>query len=120
MCCNDQNDPDPAGAALRGASFSFMPRAAFIVSSLLFATLLFASSGCRKKSKAGAAGTVSAAFVVDVVAIEPRPFRETLFATGSLVARETVQLQSERAGVVREIRFEEGKPARTGDILVVI
>ena len=97
-----------------------MPRAAFIVSSLLFATLLFASSGCHKKSKAGAAGTISAAFVVDVVAIEPRPFRETLFATGSLVARETVQLQSERAGVVREIRFEEGKPARTGDILVVI
>jgi membrane fusion protein, multidrug efflux system len=61
-----------------------------------------------------------ASFVVDAVTLVPRPIRETLSATGTLLARESVSLQAERAGVVREIRFEEGQPAAAGEILVVM
>jgi membrane fusion protein (multidrug efflux system) len=97
-----------------------MPRHVSFFLTLLVVSSFLGFTGCRKHSRATSKSGTAASFVVDAVAIEPRPFRETLFATGSLVARETVQLQSERAGVVREIRFEEGKAAKTGDILVVI
>jgi membrane fusion protein, multidrug efflux system len=59
-------------------------------------------------------------FVVDAIVLVPRPIRETLSATGTLLAREWVVLQAERAGVVREIRFAEGQPAAAGEILVVM
>lgn len=62
----------------------------------------------------------AASFVVDAIALVPRPIRETLSATGTLLAREWVLLQAERAGVAREIRFEEGQPAAAGEILVVM
>jgi membrane fusion protein (multidrug efflux system) len=94
----------------------FFPRFSF----LIIPALLGVVPGCRKNEQAGSNGATSAAFVVDVMPVTARPFRETLSATGSLVARETVQLQSERSGIVRDIRFEEGQPAKVGEILVVI
>ena len=86
-------------------------------SSLLAASLGLA--GCEK-SKDSAGKPAVSPFVVDVMVIEPQPFRETLFGTGSLVAREAVQLQSERVGVVKEISFDEGKAAKAGEVLVSI
>ncbi len=59
-------------------------------------------------------------FVVEAITVAPQPFQETLFATGTLRANEAVTLQSERAGLVREILFEEGKPVKAGEVLVVI
>jgi membrane fusion protein, multidrug efflux system len=59
-------------------------------------------------------------FVVDIITVEPEPFQEELFATGTLLARESVILQAERAGVVREIRFTEGKPVSAGEVLLVL
>lgn len=51
-----------------------------------------------------------ARYVVDVITVAPTPFQETLFATGTLRARESVELPAQRAGVVKEIRFDEGQP----------
>ena len=62
----------------------------------------------------------SSPFVVDVLPVQPRPFREALSATGTLVAHESVQVQAERAGVVKEISFEEGRPAKAGEVLVTM
>jgi len=57
---------------------------------------------------------------VETVTLEPRPFRETLQATGTLRAREAASLQSEVAGVVTKIHFEEGQPVEAGTLLVEI
>jgi multidrug efflux pump subunit AcrA (membrane-fusion protein) len=62
----------------------------------------------------------AASYVVDAITVVPRTIRETLSATGTLLARESVVLQAERAGIVREILFEEGQPAAAGEILVVM
>jgi membrane fusion protein (multidrug efflux system) len=86
---------------------------------LLLSLCLVALTGC-KKEEAGSIRQVMAPFVVEVVTVKSQPFRETLFATGTLRARESVTLQAEREGVVREIRFEEGKPIKAGEVLVVI
>ena len=77
------------------------------------------ASGCSKKESLSAK-QVAAPYVVEVTKVKPQAFRETLFATGTLRARESVTLQTERAGVVKEIRFEEGKPVKAGEVLVVI
>jgi membrane fusion protein, multidrug efflux system len=75
---------------------------------------------CDRKTEAPARPPGGGVFVVDVLTLEPRPFRETLSATGTLLARESVWLQAERAGVVREIHFEEGAAMRAGEELVVM
>jgi membrane fusion protein, multidrug efflux system len=75
---------------------------------------------CKRPAKAPRGSGTTAPFVVDVIPIQTEPFRQTLSATGSLLAREAVQLQSERAGVVKEILFEEGQLAKAGDVLLTI
>jgi membrane fusion protein, multidrug efflux system len=77
-------------------------------------------SGCKPQVEPPARPAGRPPLVVDVVRIEPRPLRDTLSATGSLLAREEVSLEAERAGVVREIRFEEGRPVEVGQVLVVL
>ncbi len=79
-----------------------------------------AIAACRKGAETAHATGGGALFTVDVVTVVPQPFRETLFATGSLLAREAVQLRSERAGLVKEIRFEEGTQTAAGTELVIM
>lgn len=98
-------------------SSRFLPHFAQLVA---IAIGLLVLTGCDGGSKNASKSAAATPFVVDVVTIEPQPFRETLFATGSLVAREAVQLQSELAGVVKEISFEEGRPAKAGEVLISI
>jgi membrane fusion protein, multidrug efflux system len=52
--------------------------------------------------------------------VQPQHFRETLFATGTLLARDAVQLQAERSGSVREILFRESHAVRAGEELVLM
>ena len=94
-------------------------RLALVFQCALFAFCLTAAA-CKKASQTNRAATGAALFTVDVVTVAPQPFRETLFATGSLLAREAVNLRSERAGVVKEIRFEEGSTTAAGAVLVLM
>lgn len=77
-------------------------------------------TSCRRASEPPARSAGGGIFVVDVMTIRPQPFRETLSATGTLLARESVLLQAERAGMVREILFEEGERVRAGEELVLM
>jgi membrane fusion protein (multidrug efflux system) len=90
------------------------------VGALLALTISVGLLSCKKPPSTRQSSTGSAIYVVDVVRLEPRPFEEKLFATGSLVPNEAIQLQSERAGVVKQISFDEGKPAKAGDVLVLM
>jgi membrane fusion protein (multidrug efflux system) len=82
---------------------------------------LFVLCGCeRKKETAGGPRAAMSPQQVDVLIARARPFQETVFATGTLRAREAVMLQAESAGVLREVRFEEGKAAAEGEVLFAI
>jgi len=50
--------------------------------------------------------------------VEAKPFVEHLVATGSVLAEESVELTSEIAGKVVDVRFEEGSRVKKGDVLV--
>ena len=98
-----------------------MPRLSFPNACWVLVAVSLGFAACEKKpAEVSRKSPAASSFVVDVLPIETQPFRETLFATGTLVARDAVQLQSERAGVVNEIAFEEGKPAKTGEVLLSI
>ena len=83
--------------------------------------LVALSLGCqRAETKKEANPGTSNIFSVETYQVQPTLFRETLNATGSLRANESVSLQSERIGFVREILFEEGRPVKKGDLLIKI
>ncbi len=87
-----------------------------VVAPALLAFLLGCDGGPAARPEAKAPPV----FTVDTVTMTPRSLRETLSATGTLLPRESVELQSERAGVVVEIPFTEGRPVAAGAVLVRI
>jgi membrane fusion protein (multidrug efflux system) len=59
----------------------------------------------------------AAVYDVKVVRIAPRPFREYLEVTGTLLPWEDVDVSSELGGLVREIAFLKGKPVDKGQVI---
>ena len=57
---------------------------------------------------------------VSGVRVQPVPFRETIAASGTLRAEESVELQSEVNGKIIALNFTEGQPVSAGTILVKI
>ncbi|RYG86750.1 efflux RND transporter periplasmic adaptor subunit [bacterium] len=55
---------------------------------------------------------------VTTVTVAPRPFVETITATGTLRAEEGVELQAETNGKIVAINFDEGAAVRRGTLLV--
>jgi membrane fusion protein (multidrug efflux system) len=96
------------------------PNLLMMIRFLLIMAACGAITSCKKPAAGARMGGTTAPFVVEVLPIRSQPFRQTLSATGSLLAREAVQLQAERAGVVKEILFDEGQLAKAGDVLVTI
>jgi membrane fusion protein (multidrug efflux system) len=75
---------------------------------------------CRDAEPGAGARPAPPALTVETVAVTPRPFRETLTATGTLRARETVSIRSEVAGIVEAIHFLEGERVDAGRPLLEI
>jgi len=88
----------------------------------LFLLLLF--SGCWKKNDSGAdspaPGGGPPAVAVDAVKAALEPVQVFIDAIGSLEAGEDVMISSEVAGLVKEIRFEEGMSVSEGKVLVCL
>lgn len=57
---------------------------------------------------------------VKALTVQPQPFEQKIYATGTLLANEEVVLQSEIAGRVVSLNFQEGAPIRQGQLLVKI
>ncbi len=95
-----------------------MLRPSSLVGFCLALMCAFLVTGCKKKSDAPQKRQAASPYVVEVVTIKGRPFRGTLSATGTLRAQESVNLQAERAGIVTKINFEEGKPVKSGQVLI--
>jgi membrane fusion protein (multidrug efflux system) len=69
-------------------------------------------------TQARAPGGPAAPVPVYTHMVEAKPFVEHLVATGSVLAEESVELTSEIAGKVVDVRFEEGSRVKKGDVLV--
>lgn len=72
------------------------------------------------KASSGAAITTREGAVVQTVTVRPEAVGESVVATGTLRAAESVDLQAEIAGKLMRIHFQEGTPVRAGDLLAVI
>lgn len=86
---------------------------------LIICGLLVTTQGCGRKTENSSTARKET-YVVETVTVRPVTFRETLSATGTLRANEAVALQSERAGVVREIDIQEGRPIQKGGLLAKV
>lgn len=81
-------------------------------------TVVALTSGCREAPPPSTGGGGTSAISVEVRKVEPQAFRETIFTTGTLLANEVITLQTETAGIVTLINFEEGRPVKAGAVLV--
>ena len=77
-------------------------------------------TGCKEAAPPTAGGLGTLSIIVEVRKVQPEAFRETIFATGTLLANEVITLQTETAGIVTAINFEEGKPVKAGSVLVAM
>ncbi len=66
------------------------------------------------------AGPAGGPMRVRAEVVTPRLLRDRLFATGTVRANESVELRSEATGKITEIHFQEGRPVRTGALLIKI
>jgi membrane fusion protein (multidrug efflux system) len=57
---------------------------------------------------------------VEVRRVVPRPFRERLEVTGTLLPWEDVDVSAELGGLVREIGFEKGQAVEAGQLLAMV
>jgi membrane fusion protein (multidrug efflux system) len=89
----------------------------FAVSTLL--ALLLAA--CQRPASDGpAAGGFdpSRPQTVEVSSVEERTLEEKIDLVGSLAPNESADVRAELSGVIRAIRFEEGRPVRAGEPLI--
>lgn len=71
-----------------------------------------ASSAAPKGS-----GAQGAPVPVDVFVVSPQPFEVTVSASGTLIARESVELVSELARRLKRVRADEGASVKKGQVL---
>lgn len=85
---------------------------------LFLAVTVFGLVACKPAQNTAAAGaSARTPQRVEVVALGREDMRETLEVTGSLEANESIAIQPELAGLVREIAFEEGQAVAKGALL---
>jgi len=81
-----------------------------------FLFFLLAMASCKR----GGGPPKDAPVPVELVAVQVGPLKETLQATGTLLAEESVDLKPEVEGEVTSIRMTEGNSVRKGDLILQI
>jgi membrane fusion protein (multidrug efflux system) len=91
----------------------------FVPLRLSLAAVLLGFSACRPAANAPATGGPSARAPqrVEFVELVREDLSETLEVVGTLEANESISIQPELAGIVREIAFEEGQRVKKGALL---
>ncbi len=75
---------------------------------------------CSSDSTADEAIIDTRAFAVRTIDLYPRPFQEYLDITGTLKARNQINLIAEEGGILIEIRKDKGSFVRMGDTLAIL
>ncbi len=92
-----------------------------LVKSLLLAVpLCLGLVACKPKPAGPAGASARTPQKVEVVALVRENLSETLEVTGTLEANESVAIQPELAGIIREITFTEGQRVEKGALLARI
>lgn len=86
----------------------------------LIPIFLVALAGCKKPAATG--GSTADAFAVQVVAVpaKQQAVSETVSLVGSVAPNESVEVQAEADGLVKEIAFGEGQRVEKGSLLVAL
>ncbi|HWR83139.1 MAG TPA: efflux RND transporter periplasmic adaptor subunit [Candidatus Deferrimicrobium sp.] len=90
--------------------------------SLAAFSCLFAA-GCDQKSNkpVGQGGSAGGAVVsVEAVIIQSQPIQNKIYATGTFLANEEVELRSEISGRITKVLFEEGRRVNKGELMLKI
>ncbi|HMN04565.1 MAG TPA: efflux RND transporter periplasmic adaptor subunit [Flavobacteriales bacterium] len=84
--------------------------------------LLLVAAGCGGKDKGGPQGGMGPAgpMAVQIHVLSPAPLSNSFTASGTLLANESVEIQSEVNGRVTAIGFNEGERVAAGQVLVRI
>jgi len=77
-------------------------------------------SGSDETSNTPGPGGPRRQISVDIMVIQPQKLQDKIFANGTTLSNEEVELRSETSGKITEILFEEGKRVKKGDLLVKI
>jgi membrane fusion protein, multidrug efflux system len=86
----------------------------------LLAIAFFASSCSTEKKAPAAILSAPPPMSVSVKVIVPQPLDKKIYATGTILANEEIDLHSEVAGRVTQINFTEGSSVSKGNLLVKI
>ena len=108
--------PDPADFPPRTLACA-VPRGPL---GLVLAALLIACPGCAEKKADAKNDAAVQVTPVEVMPVERRDLVETVTLVGSVAAAESAQVRTEIAGIVREIKIEEGQAVKKGQLLVKI
>ncbi|OUJ73274.1 efflux RND transporter periplasmic adaptor subunit [Hymenobacter crusticola] len=76
--------------------------------------------GAGAGGKGGGAGGAGAKIPVTAYVVQPTRLADVVAATGSVIADESVVIQSEIAGKITSLNFKEGQPVRKGQLLFTI
>ena len=99
----------------------FQPRTMRFLS--LLSLVLISLTGCGGKGDAPSTRRNSSSrsnVPVEVLVLQPQVLEEKIFATGSLLANEEIELRSEISGRVTGVYFQEGKRVKKGELLLKI
>lgn len=92
-----------------------------IYSLLYLAIVMLSLTSCGEKKSDGATANAAPRPVeVNAVVAEPREFENKIFATGSVLANEEVEIRAEIPGRIISINFHEGAMVKKGALLVKI
>jgi membrane fusion protein, multidrug efflux system len=91
------------------------------ISIFLLSSLILTSCSKENTSQANrSGGGGGSAIPVEAMIIQPQLLRNTISATGNLLANEEVELRSEISGRVTGVFFDEGKNVKKGELLLKI
>ncbi|MHA6249337.1 efflux RND transporter periplasmic adaptor subunit [Pontibacter sp. CAU 1760] len=78
------------------------------------------SSGDEAAGAATGGGPMAQKVAVDVYIVAPSAFQNQISSTGTILPNEEVELRSEVAGKVTDIKFTEGSRVRKGQLLLTV
>ena len=98
------------------------PAIRLIRSLIIIVALIIGAISCKEKPKAGpaASGRKSGSVNVEVMVIKPDTLLNIIYATGTLLPNEKVELRNEVSGRITGIYFEEGTEVKQGTLLLKI
>lgn len=111
---------DQPGKSRKNSRFLWVTAAAVLIGLLAAGRFLTAPAKPAAKGGGEGKGGGSRALEVSVLVLQSETVSRRLNSSGTVLAREEVDLKSEAAGRVTQVLFKEGAPAKKGALLVKI